>query len=189
MEAAPSPGLASGPLIMRLFLVSLSMAFGAVLMFYFVMRARAPIWPPPGTPALPLGLWLSTTIILASSVTMHVAVRGARRDRQTMLCAAMLATLLLAVAFLVSQTVNWLLAVAAKMPPGASMFAITFYLLTGLHALHIAAGLVPLSVVTVRAFRGRYSPASSAGVALCATFWHFVDVIWVIIFSVLQLSQ
>ncbi len=190
VETAPPPaGFDSSQLILRLFLVSLSMAFGAVLAFYFIMRSRISPWPPPGTPALPRGLWLSTVLIVASSFTMHAAVRAVRQDRQTALRFAALSTLVLALGFLVSQTFNWVLAVAAKMPPGLNMFAITFYLLTGLHALHIAAGLIPLGIVTVRAFLGRYTSAHSAGVRQCATFWHFVDVVWLVIFAALQLGR
>ena len=175
-------------IIMPLFLASLSMGFAVVLLLYFIMRARAPAWPPPGTPPLPAGLWLSTAFIVCSSLTMHWALRSARAGRPVALRAATLATLLLAVGFLASQTVNWLLALAAKMPPGLNMYALTFYLLTGLHAAHVTAGLVPLTWVTVKSFRGRYTPATSSGVRLCAVFWHFVDVVWLILFGTLMLA-
>ncbi len=198
-EPAPSepespsntPPGASGAttLIMALLLASLAMGLGAVLVFYFVMRARTAAWPPPGSPPLPRGLWLSTALILASSGTMHAAWRGIHRGQVATLGSMMSATLLLAVGFLVSQVVNWGLAVAANLPPGANMYAITFYLLTGLHGLHVLGGLVPLTVVTGRALTGRYNAANCAGVGYCAMYWHFVDAAWLVMFAALMIGQ
>lgn len=175
----------AGRLIMGLFLASLAMGLGAILVFYFVMRAQAEVWPPPGTPRLPTALWLSTALIIASSGTMHWAIHSVRRDRQRTLRFALLATLLLALGFVASQILNWLLAIAARMPPGLNMFAVTFYLLTGLHGLHVVGGLVPLGIVTARSYAGRYTRDDHRGVTYCAWYWHFVDVVWLIMFAAL----
>jgi cytochrome c oxidase subunit 3 len=173
---------------MGLVLASLTMGLGAVLVFYLVMRGQAETWPPPGTPELPVALWLSTAILLASSGTMHLAVRSVRRGRRAASGRLLSATLLLAIAFIVSQVVNWGFAVAAEMPPGLNMFSVSFYLLTGLHGLHVLGGLVPLTIVTVKALRGLYSPQHHDGVRFFAWYWHFVDVAWLIMFGTLLVT-
>jgi len=157
--------------------------------FYVIMGLRAEQWPPAGTPELPGTLWISTLILLASSGTMHWALRSVRRGRQRSLCVAMSATTLLALAFLASQTANWFVLVALNMPASLNMFAACFYLLTGLHGLHVLGGLVPLGITTARSFRRRYTAGGHAGVSFCATFWHFLDVIWVVMFAALMVVQ
>jgi cytochrome c oxidase subunit 3 len=176
-------------LIMVLLLASLAMGLGALLVFYFTMRSRAEVWPPPGSPPLPRGLWLSTALLLASSGTMHAAWRGIRRGQLGTLRGMMIATTVLAIAFLVNQVVNWGVAVAAHLPPGLNMYAITFYLLTGLHGLHVLGGLVPLGLVTGRALARRYTAANCAGVGYCALYWHFVDGVWLVLFGALVIGQ
>ncbi len=185
----PEPGLGAGWMLMGLLIASLGMGLAALLVFYFVMWARADTWPPPGTPTLPWGLWLSTAVILASSVTIQWAVYAARRDRQRALRTATLSSLLLAFGFVGSQIWSWLLAYAAQMPPDLNMYAVTFYLLTGLHGLHVVGGLAPLLIVTTKAFRGRYGPQNHAGVDYVAAYWHFVDVVWLAMFVSLLVGQ
>lgn len=175
----------AGRLILLLFLASLSMGFGALIVAYIVLRAQSETWPPPGTPPLPAGLWLSTGAILASSGTMLMATASVRRGRVRGMQLALVATLGLALVFLVSQGVNWGLAVAARMPPGLNVFSVLFYLLTGLHGAHVLGGLVPLVVTTFRAYLGRYTSERHAGLHYCALYWHFVDVVWLVLFGVL----
>jgi cytochrome c oxidase subunit III len=175
-------------LLLALALVSLGAAFAAVLTVYFVLRSRTAVWPPPGTPPLPAGLWLSTALIVLGSGTMHAAVRAARQARWRGLQTALVGSLLLAGAFLLSQTLSWGVALAAHMPPGLNLFTLLFYILTGLHAVHLLAGFVPLGLVTRNAFQLRYMPTQYAGVQLCAWYWHFVAAVWLVIFGVLLLT-
>ncbi len=186
---APSPGAAAGPLLMALLLASLAMGLGAALVFYFAMRARLPQWPPPGTPPLPAGLWLSTGLLLAASAVLHAALRAARRDRLVTVRRLTRAAFALALAFLFSQAAVWFTAYARQMPPQLNMYAITFYLLTGLHALHIVGGLIPLGCVAARAARGRYTAGNHAGLRYCALYWHFVDVVWLVMFAALHMTR
>jgi cytochrome c oxidase subunit 3 len=176
-------------MLMAMLLASLGMGFGTLLVFYVVMGVRAAQWPPPGTPHLPQTLWISTAILLVSSGTMHWALRSVRRAHQRRLCAALLITALLGVAFLISQSLNWFVLVARNMPASLNMFAACFYLLTGAHGLHILGGLVPLGLTTTRAFRRRYTAAGHAGVSFCAIFWHFLDAVWLVMFAALMVVQ
>lgn len=191
-----SPDRGAGTLLMVLLIASLAMGLAALLAFYLIMgwqaHSKGDPWPPAGTPRLPQALWLSTAVIIASSVTMHLAVRSARQGRRRRLAWLALLTTLLGVLFLILQTWNWFLLAAREMPASLNMFAACFYLLTGAHGLHILAGLVPLVIVTTRAFRGDYAPHEPAGiqgVRHCAWFWHFLDVVWLVIFVALMFTQ
>jgi cytochrome c oxidase subunit 3 len=172
---------------MVLFLVSLAALFAASIAGYLVVRSRAEAWPPPGMPALPAGLWASTMILLISSVTMHWALRSARSDRQMALQAGMVATVVLGLAFLVSQAANWSTLVAAHVTISLNLYAFTFYMLTGLHAAHVLGGIVLLGFVTAKAFRRRYSREDHAGVVYCTMYWHFLDAVWVVMFALIFL--
>ena len=186
-KQASVPG--AGVLGMTLFLVSLSVLFAASIVGYLMVRVRAAQWVPPGTAPLPVGLWLSTLLLLLSSVTMHgavLAIRGGKRETSTRLLGA---TMILGVAFLGSQIFNWwrMVAVDAVLAT-KSLYAFTFYMLTGLHALHVIGGLIPLVRTTWRAHGGAYSWADFHGIRLMAMYWHFLDVVWVVLFVVLQLA-
>jgi cytochrome c oxidase subunit 3 len=184
-RAAPAP-LGTGRMGMKVLVLALSMLFGASLIGYMVVRLRAPAWPPPGMPHLPDALWLSTVVIVISSFTMHSAVRAARHARQASLRTAMLLTTFLAVLFLLSQTVNWFSLAAASLTAGTNLYGFTFYVLTGLHAAHVIGGVIPLAVVTVRSWQGRYSAAFHPGVEYVAIYWHFLAVVWVVMFTLLK---
>ncbi len=184
-RAAPVP-IATGRLGMKILVLALSMLFAASILGYVLIRFKAPSWPPPGMPRLPETLWISTLIIVISSFTMHAAVGAARADRQGALRTAMLLTTALGVAFLVSQTLNWFALVAARLTAKTNLYGFTFYMLTGLHAAHVLGGVIPLGVVTARAFSGRYSGEFHPGVEYCAISWHFLAVVWVVLFTVLM---
>ncbi len=187
-RSAPAP-LAMGRLGMRLLLLALGMLFAATLTGYLAIRGEAQAWPPPGVPRLPAALWISTLLIVLSSIAVQWAVRGIRRGLQAPLRNGLLVTTLLGVAFLVSQSINWFALVAVHFTARTNLYGFLFYLLTGLHAAHVIGGLVPLGLVTVRAWRGAYTSASHTGVEYTATYWHFLDVVWVILFAVLTLTS
>jgi len=177
-----------GLLGMRLLLASLSMLFASSIVGYLVVRSRAPAWPPPGMPRLPAGLWISTILILASSVSIQRALSGIRADNARRLRTGILVTALLGLAFLVSQSVNWFGLVAMRIAKTPNLYAFTFFLLTGLHAAHVIGGLVPLGIVTGNAYRGRYSTASHAGVQYVTMYWHFLTAVWLVMFTILYLA-
>jgi cytochrome c oxidase subunit 3 len=174
---------------MTIFLVSLSVLFAASIVGYLMVRLRAAQWVPPGTAPLPLGLWLSTLLLLLSSVTMHGAVLAIGGGKRALSTRLLLTTLGLGVAFLLSQTYNWwrMVAVDAVLAT-KSLYAFTFYMLTGLHALHVIGGLIPLARTTWRSHKGVYSWADFTGIRLMAMYWHFLDAVWIVLFVILQLA-
>lgn len=184
--AAPSSD--PGRLGMFLLLLMLSVLFLASLVLFAIFRVKAAEWPPRGTPKLPGGLWISTVVLVLSSGTMHAALRSARRNRQGGLRIAMAATTVLGLAFLALQAHNWHELIRAGLPMQKNFYAFFFYTLTGLHAAHVIGGVIALLVVSVFAFLGRYGPAAYAGVWRCAVYWHFLDVVWLVLFATLEAS-
>jgi cytochrome c oxidase subunit 3 len=175
----------AGKLGMKLLLASLSVLFASSIAGYLVVRVRAPAWPPPGMPHLPSGLWISTILILASSAGIESALRAARGGRRERLQRMTLVTAIIGLAFLISQTINWWGLITAKMTASANLYAFTFYMLTGLHAAHVIGGLIPLGIVTRNSYAGRYSAEQSDGVLFCRMYWHFLAVVWIVMFVLL----
>jgi len=192
--AAPSqPGSTGTPRLGRfgmvLFLVALGVLFAASLTGYLVVRLRAATWPPAGSPRLPAGLWISTLILLVSSLTMHLALSRARLGRTVALRNWLLATFCLGIAFLVSQVLNWShLITAHHLRAQANLYAFTFYMLTGLHGAHVLGGLIPLGLTTARAGRQGYTPESHEGIVHLSMYWHFLDAVWLVMFVVLMVA-
>ncbi|OPZ22765.1 MAG: Cytochrome c oxidase subunit 3 [candidate division BRC1 bacterium ADurb.BinA364] len=167
---------------MKLFLVSLTILFVASLIVYLTARVRAAAWPPPGMPRLPAGLWASTVALLLSSAAVEWARRGIRAGRQGALQGGMALAAFLGLAFLALQIMNWVVLTRGQMAVGSNLYSLSFYLLTGLHAAHVVGGLIPLCVVAARSFGGAYSAESHLGVRLIAIYWHFLDIVWLVLF-------
>ena len=177
---------------MRLFLVSLAILFGSSLIGYVAIRLLV-VDDPLDIPGLPRGLWLSTLVLVASSGTLQMALVAARDGRLGRLRGGMTATTLLGFVFLLSQIVCWIqwsgpMKETLAQSPQAYLLT-SFYVLTGLHAVHVIGGLVPLMVVTSRAWAGRYSADYHPGVVYCAMYWHFLDAVWLVLFATLMLGS
>jgi len=170
-----------------LLLASLAMLFGASLVGFLVLRFRAVQWPPPGTPPLPAGLWISTALLIVLSVVLVLAERGVRLGRPAVLNRMLVISDLLAVAFLAAQLANWMRMAAHSVLPNQSLFVWFFYILTILHAAHVLFGLIPLILVTIRARTGRYTVEDHEGVHLVSLYWHFLLVTWIAILVVLKI--
>lgn len=176
----------AGVLGMWLFLATLSVLFLASIAGYLVVRLKAEAWPPPGMPRLPSGLWLSTALLLAGSATVHLALSRIRLGGRSATVRWLSATLTLAILFLLTQAWNWSGLIAARMTASTkNLYAFTFFMLTGLHAAHVIGGVILLAVVTARAARGRYGSGRHGGVTYAAMYWHFLDVVWIVLFGVL----
>lgn len=167
---------------------SWAMMFGALFFVYLAVRSRAVMWPPAGVPRLPVGVpALATGVLIASSAALEAGARALRRGRRRALGPAVGAAALLGAGFLGLQLVVWRGLWEQGLRPGSGPYGSTFYGLTALHALHVAAGLVMLGVVLVRALGGVYTEHNAARVRVGAMFWHFVGVVWVLMFVSLYL--
>ncbi len=174
---------------MWLFLIALGVLFVATILGYLVVRIdNGDAFIPEGAPRPPALLLASTAALLLSSVTMQKALRAGRvgDPRQGGL---MLATLVLAVAFLAAQGFAWRELLAQQLTVSDSLYGWTFYVLTGLHALHVLGGLPPMVVTTVRASRAAYTAENHRGIAYCAMYWHFLDGVWLVLYATLWLGS
>jgi cytochrome c oxidase subunit III len=170
---------------MLLFIISEVMLFGAFFTAYFFIRAVAGAeWPPPGG-ELPVAVAaVNTAILISSSFTMHWALEGAKSENRPAMRAGLLSTFLLGATFLTIQINEY---VNLAFGPGTDAQGTIFYGLTGLHGAHVFVGLLLLSFATTRAFRGHFTAKEHRGVEVPGIYWHFVDVMWVIVFSTIYI--
>src|SRR6202163_1897289 len=166
---------------MLLFIISEVMVFGAFFTAYFFIRiAQGDPWPAPGT-TLPVEVaGVNTAILVSSSLTMHWAQEGIKRGNRWALKAGILTTFLLGCTFLFVQINEY--ANIGFAPQDHAQQTI-FYSLTGLHGAHVFIGLCLLLFVTIRSFRGHYSPQEHRGVEVPGIYWHFVDIMWIIVYT------
>jgi cytochrome c oxidase subunit 3 len=165
---------------MLLFIISEVMVFGAFFTAYFFIRiAQGDPWPAHGT-KLPVEVaGMNTAILVSSSFTIHWAEQAIKKGNRFAFKAGMLTTFLLGCTFLFIQINEY--ANIGFAPQDAAQQTI-FYSLTGLHGAHVFIGLLLLLFVTIRAFRGHYSPESHRGVEVPGIYWHFVDVMWLVVY-------
>ena len=169
--------------------VSLSVLFTGSIIAYLVTRLNSPVWRTAQMPGLPFGLLGSTLLLFGVSGSMHRAISSVRANRFDAFTRALWLTLFFAVAFLCGQALNWLEISRAQLAPGAkTLYAFTFYMLTGLHAAHVVGGFVPLGIVIHRARRREYSSSRHEGVKFCTQYWHFLGVVWLVLLATLYLA-
>ncbi len=170
-------------------LASWTMLFVALFFAYAVLRLHATTWPPDGLAPLPKALpFLNTLVLLASSVVLNRGT-GLHAERTPgALRRAILVTMGLGAFFLVLQLAVWIpLWQGGFRIDNTGTYGSIFYGLTVFHALHVLAGLVALGVLLPGAFQGRLTSGRSSSVRLSAMFWHFVDLVWVVMFVAVYL--
>jgi cytochrome c oxidase subunit III len=170
---------------MLLFIISEVMIFGAFFTAYFFIRVvQGDQWPAPGM-EIPTGpVAINTAVLLSSSLTMHWAQTSIKRDNRFGLKAGILSTLFLGICFLTLQINEY---VHVGFAPHDSAQGSIFYGLTGLHGAHVCIGLILLSMVTMRSFRGHFNAKQHRGVEVPGIYWHFVDVMWIIVYSTIYI--
>jgi cytochrome c oxidase subunit 3 len=170
---------------MLLFIISEVMVFGAFFTAYFFIRVvNGDQWFPVGGFELPKAIaGVNTAILLSSSLTMHWALESAKHGNRAGLKAGMLITTLLGATFLFVQVNEYVNLTKEGLTPQHFAQASVFFGLTGLHGAHVAIGLTLLTFTTIRAFRGHFTPEEHRGVEVPGIYWHFVDVMWVIVYS------
>ena len=170
---------------MWLLIVATGILFASAMLVVVVIRIQADEWPA-GLPPLPMTLWVSTAVLVVSAVTMHRALRQFKAGRSRPGSIALLWTAVLAVIFLALQVVAWFQWTAAVEESGAliathQLASSTFLLLTGVHAAHVIGGLIPLLWICGYALARGYGEANHVAVRDVAMYWHFLDVIWLVL--------
>ena len=166
---------------MFLFIASEIMLFGSFFTAYFFVRVvnNAPQWPPAPYHFPIFVAGINTALLVTSSFTIHWSLQSIKRGNRFGMQAGLVITLLLGITFLLTQIREYSrIGFATK--DGA--FASVFFSLTGLHGMHVFVGLLLLLAATVRAFRGHFTPEHHHGLELPGIYWHFVDVMWIVVY-------
>jgi len=166
---------------MLLFIVSEIMVFGAFFTAYFFVRVVQGVeWPAEGTELPKLIAGFNTAILISSSLTMHWTLVAAKLDNRFAMKAGIVTTFLLGATFLFVQINEY---VNIGFAPADHAQGTIFYGLTGLHGAHVFIGLLLLSFVLIRTFRGHFTPTEHMGIEVPGIYWHFVDVMWVVVYT------
>jgi cytochrome c oxidase subunit 3 len=172
-----------------LFIGSEVFLFGALFTVYFSSKRLADHWPD-GEIHLPLLKTLVFSVFLfASSWTIHRAEGHIKRGERRQFLNWWGATIVLGAIFLAGQVWEYMSLIAEGATLGSSQFASAFYLLTGTHGLHVFGGLCALAVVYVRGLKGQFTAERHAFPQSASMYWHFVDLIWVIVYGVVYLAN
>jgi heme/copper-type cytochrome/quinol oxidase subunit 3 len=171
---------------MLVFLVAWSMLFAALFFAYGLLRGRAAAWPPPDLPPLPrLVPGLATLGLGASSLAVDRAARACRPNAHRAAARWLALATLLGAGFLLLQLQVWAGLWRAGLTPEGGPYPSVFYGLTAFHALHVLVGLCALGWLAWRAHR---RGAPRLGVKLWGTYWHFVGVVWLVMYAAVYLA-
>jgi cytochrome c oxidase subunit III len=166
---------------MFLFIASEIMLFGSFFTAYFFVRVVNHVpWPTPPFQLPVFVAGINTAILVTSSFTMHWSLQSIKRGHRAGLQAGLLLTFLMGLVFLLTQAREYS---RVGFAPYNGAFGTIFYLLTGLHGAHVFVGLSILLAMTIRAFRGHFSPEHHHGVEIGGIYWHFVDVMWIVVYT------
>ena len=162
--------------------------FGILFFFYFWSRAHTtPFVPPQILHMNMVPIYANTIVLLSSGATVHTAQVYLKKGNMRAFRVWLGITILLGVIFLIGQVNEYRELIHEGLTAPTSVYATAFYSLTGVHGIHVAAGVVALSVIWALSLRGFIRPERASGVEGAFIYWHFVDAIWVLVFSFVYL--
>jgi cytochrome c oxidase subunit 3 len=169
------------------FLASDAMTFAALLTSAALLRAQSQDWPSASTVFNLRTAIFMTILLLVSSGLIVTALSGIKQNDQKRFRNFLLFTILCGTAFVVLQGLEWHELIQQNMtliqnPWGAGLFGATFYVLTGFHGLHVLGGVIYLTAILLRGWRGHYHAEHYAAVEIAGLYWHFVDIVWIFVF-------
>ena len=198
-------GISNPVLGMLLFITSEVMFFAGLFAAYFSLRASfidsdgVKRWPPQAFEDIlsPFTLWTAsgtlnvivpaTIILIISSFTCQFAVNAIKHDNRTTFLRNMAVTLVLGITFLIMQVYDYTVLFHEGLSMGSTTFGTTYFTLTGFHGAHVFGGVLMLAVVLYRGMAGQFSAKHHDMVEATSLYWHFVDVVWILLFSILYL--
>jgi heme/copper-type cytochrome/quinol oxidase subunit 3 len=164
------------------------MFFAGMISAFAVFRFSPVQWPPAGQPRLPLEVTaVNTLILLLSGVLFQLAFNALKASHDDLFKKLLTASAVLGLIFLAVQGMEWIRLLHFGLTLRASIFGGFFYCLVGIHAVHVAGGLIALLYVLARAWKGAYGARNSLGVELCRMYWFFVVGLWPILFALVYL--
>jgi heme/copper-type cytochrome/quinol oxidase subunit 3 len=189
-RAAVDPVIDKYKLGMLLFIASEATFFVFLIVAYLYFRGSvtgSDSGPTAATSLDPMKTGLFSVALIGSSVTLWLAGRSLARARHTMVRVWLLVTVVLGGAFLVGQGMEYARLLSDHVTISRNLFGATFFTLTGFHGLHVLLGLIMLSVLLGHAVAGSLTGTRSAAVEAVSLYWHFVDAVWLVIFSIVYL--
>jgi heme/copper-type cytochrome/quinol oxidase subunit 3 len=169
---------------MTFFILTEATLFAYLFFSYYYLGSRHSQWPTDGAPELKLAV-INTVILVLSSVPMWFAERMARRGRMALFGYLLGAVLLMGIAFLVIEATEWS---HQRFTPATNAYSSLFYTLTGFHFAHVTLGLLMIVELLYRALVNRVDLRRPLAVKNVAAYWHFVGVVWVVLFLTIYIS-
>lgn len=179
-----------GKIGMWIFLLSDALSFAGLLLAYGILRGGAPAgaWHHPGEPELGINFTAGLTFLLiCSSVTMVLAYAAAVEGKRKQAMLFLGLTILGGAGFLCGQVKEYTGLIHEGLVFGHSAYANTFYLITSFHGCHVFTGVTYLTVILIRTAMGKYDNGNSDHIEIVGLFWHFVDLIWILVFTLVYL--
>ncbi len=168
-----------------LFMITVVMIFASLTSAYIVRQAEGN-WL---VFELPMEMWVTSAIIVASSVSMQLAYFAAKKDSLEKVKALIFITFVLGIAFLVGQFFVWGALVDQNVFLVGNPSGSFLYILSGLHGLHLVSGIIFLIIVLISTFKYRVHSKNLAQIQMCATYWHFLGGLWIYLFVFLLLNH
>jgi len=192
-EGHVARGISSPILGMLLFITSEVMFFSGLFAAYFSTRAKnytsVTLWQDPQKILEPLGpILIATLLLITSSFTCQFAVWAIRRGDRKVFLRNISVTFVLGILFLLMQAYDYTVLFGDGLTLGSGPFGTTYFTLTGFHGAHVFGGVLMLGVILYRGMSGQFSARHHDAVEAVSLYWHFVDVVWIILFTVLYLA-
>ena len=181
-------GVSNEKLAMWAFLGSECLLFGALISTYFLYRGRSPADSPQPADIYDIPYTsVSSFVLLMSSLTMVLALSAIQRGDHHRLRIWLTATALLGASFIAGQVYEFTAFIREGLTIKTNLFGSSFFVLTGFHGVHVTLGIVMLLSLVGMSMRGKLPQAKSEVVEIAGLYWHFVDIVWIVIFTVVYL--
>ena len=181
------PPVARGKFALWLFLGTEIMFFTGLIGAYLILRTSAAAWPNPYDRLAVDLTAFNTFVLITSSWAMVRALQGAQKGDKGELLKWLGLTILMGSFFVGVQVYEYVVLIGQGSVPSQDIFWSTFYAMTGFHGFHVIVGVVWLMCVWVGALRGQYGPRNYLTLELAGLYWHFVDLVWVLLFTIVYL--
>ncbi len=186
---ATTTGVSNWKLGFWTFLASECLFFGTLISTYMVYKGKAVTGPYPEELFDIIHTTMSTTILLFSSLAMVLALNFTQRGVKKWAIFWLMMVIAMGGAFLFMEGQSYLKYIGYGLTPQSSTFGSSYYILTGTHKVHVIIGMIWMAVLAILIGRNRITPAKAEQVEVAGLYWHFVDIIWIVIFTLVYLIQ
>lgn len=188
-EVADCTGIPSRKLAIWTFIGSECMLFGSLIATFLIYRGRNVVGPYPEELLNIPFITVTTFVLLMSSLMMVLALSAVQRGDRKMARVWLFLTPLFGLIFLTGQYIEFSHFVHEGLGLSRNLFSSTFFVLTGTHGAHVAAGVLWLTTLWIMALRGSLTEKNSVTVEIVGLYWHFVDAVWIVLFTLIYLLQ